>query len=100
MYKGDPVLNKVKSVISSDEFKNKIIKTYTYTLLAKEKGNPDIMCNLMQHYFLEVSNLTRDLILDFINDEVKQIEKLYEHNKIDACLDTILLLKKINEYKL
>ena len=99
-YKGDPIINKIKHIIDTEEFRNKVMKTYTFTLKDKEKGNPDIMFNLLQHYFLEVSNVTRDIMVDYINEEIKKIEVIYEHNKVDACLDTILLLKKLNEYQL
>jgi hypothetical protein len=31
----------------------------------------------------------------YINKEVRQIESLYQNNKVDASLDIILLLKKL-----
>lgn len=99
-YKGDPIINEIRDILGSEDFRNKIVKTYLYTLSNKERGNPDIMVQLMSHYFLEISNVTRDIMVNYINKEVKEIEKVYNDNKVDACLDVILLLKKLQDHQL
>lgn len=99
-YKGDPIINEIRDIISSEDFRKKVTKTYLYTLIDKEKGNPDVMVQLMNHYFLEISNVTRDIMISFIKREIDDIEAVYKNNKVDACLDVILLLKKLGEYQL
>ena len=99
-YKGDPIINEIRDIISSEDFRKKVTKTYLYTLMDKEKGNADVMVQLMNHYFLEISNATRDIMVSYIMKEIAEIEKVYNNNKVDATLDVILLLKKLQDHQL
>jgi len=96
----DPLIEDINNLLEDKDFKRKVIQAYNYTLNDKERGNPEVMYGLLKHYLLDISNFTRSLMMIYINKEVKQIESLYQNNKVDASLDIILLLKKLNEQTL
>lgn len=96
---GDPIISDVKALFDDPLFKKKVLKAYNYTLNKGETGNPDLMFQLIVDYLLEISNFTRDVMMIHVNKEIQSIERVYKENKIDACLDTILLLKRINDLR-
>ena len=104
----DPLVDGIKKLISSDEFKKKVERTYTYSLKKGESGDPQMMNRMMFVYFLEIHNETRRLFVEYVEKEVKEIERLYHkgdkknklENQINAMLDVILFLKTLKNLNL
>lgn len=96
----DPIIGKFKEYIHSDKFKAKLIKTYNYTLKDDSAGNPEMMHKLFCHFLLEAYNETVYLFSKHIGEEVGKIEGQYENDKMDAFLDMLNFLKKIDKFTL
>lgn len=102
--KKDAMINKFQEKVSSKRFEDKIKSSYRYTLKKGEEGSPENMVKIMNTYFLEIHNETREWIVDYIKNEIEEIKKRKKpktlEEQIDFMLDVMLFLKNIEKFEL